>query len=590
MLVSRVPRALRSTRSCSAVWNYYNQASPLFSGFKRLYSSDPQLKVSSETPATEEAESSNGSTTATAQPWYLNVVKDQIQETSFQLQELSFPRDSPESLRALTTFLRDDLGLSDIIIFDLRESKDSQTTAVARISDFIVMATARSGKHCHKSFIEINALLKQKFQTLAHVEGNISANELRRRQRRLARHTNLSKNMGSRSPTTRSGAQTESWYMIDCHLDNIFINVLTENRRKELNLEELYAAPEDKHLYRRQEMSSEVTPDEDDDNVLAGLKRLAVRNQRRYYSTISDRRLIVTELSQQNFERAYSLVRNQPSLHVLKTINSALESMPSNTPLQVENWLQFFNHVWSAQDAQKPEYWELRLHFLQLLNCSKASQFGADDIFSNYLQFKLASGVQISKTDLTEFLRLICNNLQEGTNNYEELARTNQTVVEALKLYKGIDPQIILDEEVMCLVLQTMSNSKTSLKALNEMISYVCAEFSPQIPGSVISTILQALSQNREYLGILKFWERGIDLKKTNDYRPWHLFVNTIANSEDQSLMKKVLNDGHLLWIKRNNIEMSPQLRNALDKLFIAVDPENIAYEDLKDFLVDGPK
>ncbi|SCU94679.1 LADA_0G10286g1_1 [Lachancea dasiensis] len=592
MLTARMSTALRATRSCPIAASRSSRVSRLWRGSNssRLYSnvSIPSEGPEDDDPIYKPDATESEEHTSTTQPWYMDVVKDQYQETQFQVQELKFPANSPETLRFLATFLRDDLGLSEILIFDLRGSKDSHTTAVAKISDFIVMATARSGKHCHKSFIEVNALLKQKYQVLAHVEGNISANELRRRQRRLARHTNLSKSMGTRSAVTRSGAQTESWYMIDCHLDNIFVNILTENRREELNLEELYAPPQEKHLYRRDsDNSRDVTAaDEEDDNVLAGLKRLAARNQKRFYSTVSSQKMLAESLSQQDFERAYDLVSSVHSLSVAKTVAAALEMMPVTTSLRVDDWLLIFNQVWSAKLAQLPEYWNLRFHFMKLLNCSTHSSFGIQGVLTNYLEFKMASGVIITRSDLVNFLELACINLEEGPSEYEDLATTNKAVVKALQLYKGVDPAFFMDEELMCLILRTMCSSRGSLKALNEMIDFVCTEYSSNITTSMITTVLQLLAENKEYMKILKFWENGIKIQGTQDHRPWAYFIHTLAKSEDQKFMRKVLNEGHLLWLKRNNINVSPQLQNALDDLFGAADPDNIAYADLKEFLI----
>ncbi|SCV01547.1 LAME_0G16930g1_1 [Lachancea meyersii CBS 8951] len=536
---------------------------------------------------TQETETQTNTSTSTTEPWYLNIVKDQLQESHFPVQKLEIPQDAPDSLQTLTTYLRDNLGLTDILVFDMRRSNDSYATAVAKISDFMVMATARSGKHCHKCFVEINTLLKQKFQVQAHVEGNISANELRRRQRRLARHTNLSKSQGSRTAVTRSGVQSDSWYMMDCHLDNIFINILTETRRKELNLEELYAPPEDKHLYKRQEHISDSSVLEDDDNVLAGLKRLATRNQKRFYSTVSDKHSLLSKLTHQDFDAAYrSAPSGQSPLLTLQTATKALELMPSNSPVQVQEWLRFFDHFWCSKLAQDAEYWSLRLHFLKLLNCCEGDRLTTAEFFTNFLKFKLASGNLITKSDLLEFLNLACANIWEGPGGYDKLAQANTIIVQALQLYKGINPDIVLDTDVLCLVLKSMSSPHASLESLNGIIEFICTEFPSQIPIPVIDTVLQSLAQRREYMKALKFWEKGIKLPNANDYRPWSLFVNTIANCSDTKFIRNVMNNGNLLWIKRNNIKMDSELRKALENLFIAADPNNIAYRDLKDILL----
>ncbi|CEP60938.1 Atp25p LALA0_S02e03092g [Lachancea lanzarotensis] len=578
MLRNRLGTALIAFASRPA---FYRQQL-FFPLLKCTYSEDFTQKTKlHSTNDVQNPETQDNSTSSTTQPWYMNVGREQLQDNSFPQQKIELPEDAPESLQILATFLRDELGLTDILIFETKDLKDGQTTAVAKFSDFIVLASAKSGKHCYKSFVEVNTLLKQKFKVQPHVEGNVSANELRRRQRRLARHTNLSKSQGSRPAVTRSATQADSWYLIDCRVNNIFLNIMSETRRQQLNLEELYAPPEDKHLFRRQQIDSDISVGEDDDNVLAGLKRLAARNQKRLYSTIPEKRLLVDRLLQQDFKAANRLAAADGALSTLKTSLEALKLIPINTTVQVQDWLNFFNGVWSPEFGLDTEYWHLRLHFLKLLNSCEGSRLTLEEFFTNFLQFKLASGNLLTKTDLLEFLQTAYANLQEG----QELTTVNRVVIQALQLFKGIEPELLLDPEVICLLLKTMNGPYASLESLNGMIDFICAEYSSHIPIPVIETILQSLAQRQEYMKALKFWENGIKLRNASDYRPWSFFVNMIADSRDTKFIRNVLNEGHLLWIKRNDVIVGPELGRALEYLFDTVDPKNIAYSDLRAFL-----
>ncbi|SCU92339.1 LAFA_0F09648g1_1 [Lachancea sp. 'fantastica'] len=588
MLRNRFGAALRASATIPSCYR------PLgfFPLSKRSYSEDSAVKTHIQStndlqdPETQESPAGLPTQEVSAkpeiQPWYLNVGREQLQENSFPQEKIELPKDAPESLQILTAFLSDELGLVDILIFQTKDLDDDHTTAVAKFSDYIVLASAKSGKHCYKSFVEVNTLLKQKFQVQPHVEGNISANELRRRQRRLARHTNLSKSQGSRPAVTRSATQADSWYLIDCRVDNIFLNIMSDTRRQELNLEELYAPSKDKHLYRRQPQSPDVSVGEDDDNVLAGLKRLVARNQKRFYSTVSEKQLLTDRLLKQDFQAAERLTTSEPSsLSTLKTISGALQTIPADTTVQTQRWLQFFNSVWSPQFAFDTEYWHLRSHLLKLLNCCGKSRLSLEEVFANSLQFKLASGNLLTKEDLLEFLQLADANIQEG----QELAQVNKIVVRALQLYKGIEPELLLDTEIICQLFKTMNGPHASLESLNGMIDFICAEFPSQIPVPVIDTVLQSLAKRKEYMKALKFWENGIILRNANDYRPWSIFVNMVAESRDVKFIRNVLNGGHLLWIKRNNVIVGPELGKALESLFDAADPNNIAYTDLREYL-----
>ncbi|CUS20655.1 LAQU0S01e11584g1_1 [Lachancea quebecensis] len=526
-----------------------------------------------------------------SKPWYLNIVERPTQNMPLQQQEIVLPANSPKSLEAIATFLRDKLGLSDILIFDLRNFEDEQATAASKISDFMVMATAKSGRHGYKSFIELNTLLKQEFKTVGQVEGNISANELRRRQKRLARHTNLSKSMGSRTATTRSGSNLESWYMIDCRLDNIFVNILTENKRYDMNLEELYAPPGEKHLYRRAAPAEDMAPAEDDDNVLAGLKRLAARKQRRYYSTVPARAQIIDALSRQNFDLALNVASasKMDSLDFLKAACQSLKSMPYGVQIEGEKWVALFDEVWPLASSSQ-EFWSIRLELFKLLNCAAPDQVDVGGVLTGYLQFKLASGESLTKSDLIEFLQLVEANLTENLHvGYKDLVAQNRYVLEALKLYKGLNPQLILDSEVMCLLLSTMSitqnGSTSTLRAFYEMVEFASRECSQEPPVSVTATVLRILVNKQDYARVLKFWEKSIASSPEKDRRPWPLFLNTVAEAGDKEFAKKLIRDGHLLWIKRNGVKASPELKEAIERLFTVADPSEIAFKDMKDFL-----
>lgn len=528
---------------------------------------------------------------AATKPWYLNIVERPAQNMPLHQQEIVFPANSPKSLETIATFLRDKLGLSDVLIFDLRDSQDEQVTAASKISDFMVMATAKSGRHGHKSFIELNTLLKQEFKAVGQVEGNISANELRRRQKRLARHTNLSKSMGSRTATTRSGSNLESWYMIDCRLDNIFVNILTENKRQDLNLEELYAPPDQKHLYRREAPAEDVAPKEDDDNVLAGLKRLAARNQRRYYTTVPTRVQIIDALSRQDFDLVLNVVSasKMDSLDILKAANQTLRSMPYGVKIEGESWITFLDEVWPLAPYSQ-DFWSTRLELFKLLNCAAPGQVDVDRVFTGYLKFKLASGESLTKSDLVEFLQLVETNLSENSHvDYEDLVAKNKCVLEALKLYKGLDPRLILDSEVMCLLLSTLSitqsGSTSTLRAFYEMVEFASRECSQEPPVPVTATVLRILADKQDYARILRFWEKSIASSPEKDHRPWPLFLDTVASTGDQEFAKKVIRDGHLLWIKRNGVKASPELREAIERLFAVADPAEVAFKDVKEFL-----
>ncbi|SCV00371.1 LAMI_0G04610g1_1 [Lachancea mirantina] len=525
-------------------------------------------------------------------PWYLQVVEKPPQSgPQTQLQTIQLPQGSPDSLKTITEFLRDKLALENILVFDLRQDKESFTTACSRIGDFMVLATGKSGKHCHKSFVEVNTLLKNIFMTVGDVEGNISAKELRKRQRRLARRSNL--NRSAQATLSRQSALSDCWYMIDCHVDGIFVNILTENRRHELNLEELYAPESDRHLYERGPDAEASEQLDDDDNVLAGLRRLASRHQQRFYSTsASQDHSVYKSLLQQDFKRASQHI-SSPSLGSLKSVTQALETIQEGTEIDVNNWRRIFDRCWPlyVSKAEQDEYWSQRLYFFKLLNCAAPKRASVRAFLTDYLVLKAAQGGQLSRNDLCEFLQSVVATLKDDkTTDYWDLVAYNKLVVDAIKLYQVNNPEVIRNEQVVCGLIDTMryTNSKTTvcLHAVYELIDFISEEFQARVPDSVVKNILTLLAQRHDWNKLFSFWAKCQG--KTADLRPWPIFLDTFTNFADRQWMQYLINEGHLLWIKRNGVKITPELRTSLARLFSLAEPSGVAYKDLYNYLVDN--
>lgn len=536
-------------------------------------------------------------------PWYLTMVdRDEPKKQSvFQPQQIELPRESPQSLGQITDHLQERLGLSDILIFDLRGADFS--TAVAKVSDFMVIGTARSAKHCQKCFTELNGFIKQEYNSVAYVEGNVNAREEKKRLRRIARKSNLGKSWGSNSSPYSQGFQnnSEAWFMIDCHVDNIFVNILTQERRKELNLEELYAPESERHKY--QTVQDNTKPDgsaelNGDDNVLAGLRRLAY--QRRQYSTVTPAvdasKKLSESLTRQDFTTAEIIVQNSKNDHSLHFLTAVIDSfaaqdVPVVDTRKLEQWQAIFNSCWPLvlPQATASLYWSARLRFSKMLNIANNSFYPAEKIVSDYLIVKRASGFALVQDDFLQFLQVVLININLNPKaDYWELVRYNSTIVKALRLFDDLNDETLLkDELVVTMLLKTMvlnDEKRTRLHALYEVVDYLmkAQNLSPEM----MTSILEILGGIRDWNKFFQFWELGAkDVFPGQDHRPWDEFLKIVVNSNDLALMNKIVNEGHLLWLKRNEVEMTKNLGSQLDKLFLKLDPQGIAFKTLKDYL-----
>lgn len=540
-----------------------------------------------------------------SEPWYVTMIdRDEInKESVFQAQKVDFPKDSPESLVKITKRLQDQLGLSDILVFDLRDAeKGNFTTAASKLSDFMVIGTAKSAKHCQRCFIELNGFIKHEYGSVPYVEGDVNARDEKKRQKRLARKTNLGKTWGSNSSLLPGGFQnnSEAWFMIDCHVDRIFVNVLTEKRRKDLNLEELYAPESERHKYKRvvEEEPEDTFEIDDENSVLAGLKRLAY--QKRQYSTVP----LATELNErltsllksENFTEATSLINEHKQKHSLTLLQTVSNTFAAQTTASVDTtklrtWHELFDQCWPLllEPSKASLHWSARLRFLKMLNVANSSSYPTRMFIDDYLLPKRATGYPLVRDDLLQFLQMVIINLSlKPKADYWDLVQANSDVVNALKLFDELNSESLLrDELVMTLLFRTMvlnDKKRTRLHSLYELIDYVMQNRG--ISASMMACILEILGGVQDWNKFFQFWELGADdFLPGEDYRPWDEFLRIVINSNDLALMNKLVDEGHLLWLKRNEVELTKEIESQLDILFRKLDPQNSTLQKLRDYL-----
>ncbi|CAI4048256.1 Atp25p SKDI_13G2280 [Saccharomyces kudriavzevii IFO 1802] len=537
-------------------------------------------------------------------PWYLRIVNEQkeLMESGKKAgsttdETVELPEASPNSLKQIAYFLIGKLGLTDFSVFDLRNNDPNSVSAVNKLGDFMIICTARSTKHCHNSFLELNKLLKRKFSSVAYVEGNFNERQESRRKKRLARKSNLSKLSGRSSDGSPRGINTEAWYMIDCHVDGIFVNILTQKRRNELNLEELYAPEDEKFKFRKSELNNGFTNSRIDDisadnNILLGLRRLA--QQRRGYSTNTSSELnyLRRSLQKQDFEEASRIIHNNPlneehNIHSLQLIKDTLEGIiGQEKDVDVAQWKFFFDkHSGLRTVKQSAMYWPLRLKFAILLNKAN-SQLYSDRVFlRDYLLLKKSLGQELTREDLISLLKIVLKT-EHSSHSYFNLVKRNRVVVRALTLFKGlqseIDGSIVYDEQVISLLLDTMiTDERVKLRSLYEVIDHICQTFGDKLTSSMVISILQSLAKIKDWIKLVQVWETIAPVAEENrDTRPWNEFINIINQSGDSHVISKILNDGHLLWIKRLNVELTPELRNSIRDLLRTAGMENSSLEE----------
>ncbi|KAK1752254.1 hypothetical protein QBC47DRAFT_390108 [Echria macrotheca] len=213
--------------------------------------------ISNDNAAASPPAESNGSEI----PWYLEVEPPRHPTLLHEAPPLpDIPDDSPKLMEPLVKFTSDDLGLDDLTLLDLRELDPPPALGPDLM---MLFGTARSERHLHVSADRLVRWLRG-HGISAKADGLLGRNELKTKLRRQARKAKLLGNSGV--PRGGDDGISTGWICVNLGtigssdeeaaiLDErgrptgfgvaqlgttIVVQVMTESRRQELNLEKLW--------------------------------------------------------------------------------------------------------------------------------------------------------------------------------------------------------------------------------------------------------------------------------------------------------------------------------------------------------------
>lgn len=250
--------------------------------------------------------SSNSALKNSTSPWYLDPKESpSITSPLKNIQLPTLPDNHPGTLENLTIYLTQELGIDDVLVFDMRNKSNAELPEGAYdLSDFMVIGTGKSAKHLQKASSELDFYIKHNLHKLPSTEGIVKSGELARYHRRLQRK-------GKKAPNYSKftyGVAPNTWVMTDTKTDGIIIHMLTKERRIDLNLEHLWSTDSEKSKYRSNRSAYES------DDIFRGV---------RYFHT--------SRVSNSTFD-AYNLTFGNYSDHFKSLLRSHLVDSNS-TPL-----------------------------------------------------------------------------------------------------------------------------------------------------------------------------------------------------------------------------------------------------------------
>lgn len=203
--------------------------------------------------------------TASPTPWYLQVESPQrASNPLLERQKIpKLPTDPPPLLKPMLEHISINLGLDDLTMFDLRDI-DPPPALGANI--IMVLGTARSEKHLHVSADRFCRWLKTTYRLSPYADGLMGRGELKLKLRRKARRAKLLSNVGSSETSPTDDGLRTGWICVnigtiedgrvstedptkedgyvgfgsEAEGARVVIQMLTEEKREELDLEDLW--------------------------------------------------------------------------------------------------------------------------------------------------------------------------------------------------------------------------------------------------------------------------------------------------------------------------------------------------------------
>ncbi|KAL8997601.1 MAG: hypothetical protein Q9169_003148 [Polycauliona sp. 2 TL-2023] len=226
-------------------------------------------------------------------PWYLQVQTPRQEPKSIlERQRLpDLPPDPPPLLQPMLQHISVDLGLDDLTLLDLREI-DPPPALGANL--LMVIGTARSEKHLHVSADRFCRWLRTSHNLTPYADGLLGRGELRLKLKRKNRRTRMLNSVGASDSSNTDDGIRSGWVCVNLGMiedartsfpgpvelkdDNyvgfggdisgvkVVVQMLTEGKREELDLETLWSQALARYTRRKDRITSgqvkDVLPDQ----------------------------------------------------------------------------------------------------------------------------------------------------------------------------------------------------------------------------------------------------------------------------------------------------------------------------------------
>ncbi|TGZ84729.1 hypothetical protein EX30DRAFT_337209 [Ascodesmis nigricans] len=189
-------------------------------------------------------------------PWYLQVEPPKIQRSPLRSRAPlpPLPEDPPEELAPLLKELDEEQGITSMKIMDLRHL---DRPAAIGANTIMIVGTARSVRHLHGTADRICRWLRSEYKWRPHADGLLGRNELKLINRRKRRRGKVvSGEMG-----VLDEAESAGWVCVNAGQNGIVVQLFTEAKREEIDLEGLWNDVLEKDRQRKERLAKKMEED-----------------------------------------------------------------------------------------------------------------------------------------------------------------------------------------------------------------------------------------------------------------------------------------------------------------------------------------
>ncbi|KAI3403795.2 ATP25 [Candida oxycetoniae] len=212
---------------------------------------------------------------ASSIPWYLRTENRSQAENIVELKTYDFPADLPSRVQEILKLLEVKYGLTDFKVFDLSLLPVDHPKSVENQSSerYVIIASGKSEKHIYKASYDLKQHIKNEYGYQSQIEGMVSNSISPTMRRRLAKRAR----QGPPATHKTYGIEPNTWVRCEIGVDGAVVHILSPERRKELQLEQLYQEKQDQDDVQEQDVTggARIAADTtlDKESIFYGLRR-----------------------------------------------------------------------------------------------------------------------------------------------------------------------------------------------------------------------------------------------------------------------------------------------------------------------------